>query len=238
MCFYMCKEIGLIAGREKKTKGGSCLELTVCSELSPSCGLPPKDLKFTASSEERDKSKECTLSLQETAHYGLRLREFHTSRGYSVLGSTLTQPWGEINTPAGPRKYVWVHVCVRTLAYMRACARVCVCTHSCVSSMTHIPIFLLLRKLVDPSMCWYLEGVLLQAQLLWPETKCHWLSQSRPNQLRLPLSYSCSTACITLSSFNKFTVVVDHCFSDFMLPKKQLKCAQLLWSKTKNTIWI
>lgn len=129
----------------------ACLEHTVCPESFPSCGLPPTDHEFTASSKELDKSKECTLSLQETAHYGLRLREFHTSRGYSVLGSTLTQPRGEINTPAGPRKYVGVYVCVYWRIY--ELVHECVCTHSCVSSMTHIPIFLFLRKLADPSMC-------------------------------------------------------------------------------------
>lgn len=119
-----------------------------------------------------------SLSLQETAHHGLGLREFHTSQGYSVLGSTLTQPRGEINTPAGPRKRV--RMCASTLVNVQACTHtsVCVCTHSCVSSMTHIPIFLLLRKLVDPGMCWYLGGVPLQAQLLWPKTKCHWLSNA------------------------------------------------------------
>lgn len=103
----MCEEMkkGVI---EKRWEGRVLKELTVCSECSPSCGLPPKDLEFAASSKEWDKSKECTGSLQETAHYGLRLREFHTSRGYSVLGSTLTQPQGEINTPAGPRKYAQV----------------------------------------------------------------------------------------------------------------------------------
>lgn len=117
-----------------------------------------------------------SLSLQETAHHGLGLREFHTSQGYSVLGSTLTQPRGEINTPAGPRKCV--RMCASTLVNVQACTHTRVCTHSCVSSMTHIPIFLLLRKLVDSGMCWYLGGVLLQVQLLWPKTKCHWLSNA------------------------------------------------------------
>lgn len=99
---------------------------------------------------------------QETAHHGLELREFHTSQGYSFLGSTLTQPWGEINTPAGPRKCV--QMCVNTLVNVQACACECVCTHSCVSS---IPIFLPLRKPVHPGMCWcYLGGVPLQPQLL------------------------------------------------------------------------
>lgn len=112
--------------------------------------------------EERDtESQSCALPLapQETAHHGLGRREFHTSQGYSVLGSTLTRPRGEINTPAGPR----ICVCVRaggrageqtsmhTYAHTRA--RASVCTHSCVSSMTHIPIFPLQRKLVDPGMC-------------------------------------------------------------------------------------
>jgi len=134
---------------EKRWVGHALKELSVWLEQSPSCGLPPKDLELTASSVEWDKSKECTLPLQETAHYSLRLREFHTSRGYKVLGSTLTQPWGEINTPAGPRKCTSVCTLLPTCKYVH----ISMCTHSCVSSMTHIPIFLLLRKLADPSVC-------------------------------------------------------------------------------------
>lgn len=79
------------------------------------------------------KSKECTLPLQETAHYSLKRREFLTSRGYNVWGSTLTQPWGEINTPAGPRKCARVRSLLPTCKHVRLKA----CTHSCVSSVTH-----------------------------------------------------------------------------------------------------
>lgn len=144
----------------KSTRGRSQKEHNLCFQHIQSCVLPPKDLEFTAGSEERDKSEECTLSLQETAHHGPGLRKFQTSRGYSVLGSTLAQPRGEINTPAGARKCVSVHGRTR-----RASVSVCVRTHSCVSSMTHIHVFCLLGKLVDPCMCWYLEGVPLQTRL-------------------------------------------------------------------------
>lgn len=89
------------------------------------------------------------LAPQETAHHGLGRREFHTSQGCSVLGSTIARPRGEINTPAGLR--ICVCVCKSESTHRRAHASVC--THSCVSSMTHIPIFPLQRKLVDPSMC-------------------------------------------------------------------------------------
>lgn len=115
-----------------------------------SCGPPLKDLGFTASSQEWDKSKECILSLQETAHYSLGLREFHTSRSYRVLGSTLTQPRGEINTPAGPRKCVRVCACVRSGIRASMCTRVCV--HTAVFLQWHIfPYPFSLEKLVDPS---------------------------------------------------------------------------------------
>lgn len=81
--------------------------VTVCFEHILSHGLPPKDPEFTASSQEWDKLKECTRSLYRKQHITASgLGEFHTSRGYSVLGSTLTQPRGEINTPAGPGKCV------------------------------------------------------------------------------------------------------------------------------------
>lgn len=87
--------------------GGGLLSV---NEHIPSCGLPPKDLEFTASSEEWDKSKECTLSLQETAHHGLGLREFHTSRGYSVWGQH-SHSLGVKLTPQLDRENVCVCVC-------------------------------------------------------------------------------------------------------------------------------
>ena len=82
-----------------------------------------------------------THTLQETAHYDLRLGEFHTSRGYNVLGSTLALLQAEINTPAGPEKNVCACACMRVYVCARVCVCLCVCvrsTHSCVSSMTHI----------------------------------------------------------------------------------------------------
>lgn len=146
-----------VAGR--RTRGN----LTVCSERFASCRPPLKGRVFTASSEERDKSKECILSLQETAHYSLGLREFHISRSCSILGSTLAQPRGEINTPAGPRKCV--RVCARAPAYVRACARVHVYTQLCFFSDTYsrIPSP---QKLVDPGIVLISLSVRLQDQLL------------------------------------------------------------------------
>lgn len=134
-----------------------------------------------------------TMSLQRAARNGtsgrnvlsLYRKQHITASG--LENSTLhevTAFWGQHSrslgvklTPQLDQENVreCVCVCVSVLVYVRACACECVCTHSCVSSMTHIPIFLPLRKLVDPGMCWYLGGVPLQAQLLWPKTKCRWL---------------------------------------------------------------
>lgn len=132
-----------------------------------------------------------TLSLQQAARNGTSWRNvlsLYRKQHITALGlenSTLhevTAFWGQHShslgvklTPQLDQENVCVRECLSSLAYMRVCAWVCVCTHSCVSSMTHIPIFLFRGKLVDPGMCWYLEGVPLWAQLLWPKRKCHWL---------------------------------------------------------------
>lgn len=108
------------------------------------------------------------------------------------------------------------NVCEHTGVRVSMCMWVCVCTHSCDSSMTHIPIFLLLRKLVDPSMCWYLEGVPLQAQLLWPKTKCHWLS----NALHI----------VTLSPSLSFSSLFDpFCITPLLFQQTHFDCWLFFW---------
>lgn len=42
---------------------------------------------------------------------------------------------------------------VRVLWHMCKHVHECVCTHSCVSSMTHIPVFLLLENWLTPALC-------------------------------------------------------------------------------------
>lgn len=112
-----------------------------CFERIPGCRLPPEGLGFTARNGTPSRSNVLSRSLQETAHHGPGLGEFHTSQGYSVLGSTLALPRGEINTPAGPRKCVRAPVCACVLASLRACTRECVYTQLCFFNDTysHIP---------------------------------------------------------------------------------------------------
>lgn len=104
-------------------------------------GCHPKGLGFTARNGTPSRSNVLSRSLQETAHHGPGLGEFHTSQGYSVLGSTLALPRGEINTPAGPRKCARAPVCSCMLASLRACTRECVYTQLCFFNDTysHIP---------------------------------------------------------------------------------------------------
>lgn len=125
-----------------------------------------------------------TLSLQQAARNGTSQRNvFSRYRKQHITASGLenstlhedTAFWGQHShglrvklTPQLDQE----NVCEFVRVLWRMCKHVheYVCTHSCVSSMTHIPVFPLLRKLVDPSMCWYLASVPLQVQLVWPKT--------------------------------------------------------------------
>lgn len=195
-----------------------------------------------------------TLSLQQAARNGTSRRNvlsLYRKQHITASGlenSTLhevTAFWGQHSHSLGVKLTPQldqenVRVCECALTYCRACACECVCTHSCVSSMTHIPIFLLLRKLVDPGMCWYLEGVPLRAQLLWPKTKCHWLSNASHTS---SVFHSLPRALSSL--FNTFALIVDCCFgysfiqqpSDVTTGQSEASMPQKVMKTRNSHIW-
>lgn len=141
----MCPELSEKRwGRRARSERAGC-QVETLSELRTATQRP----QVYSKAGRNGTSQRNALSLYRKRH--ITASGFENSTLHEV-----TKFWGQHShslgvklTPQLDREKARVCTLLPTCKYVR----ISVCTHSCVSSVTLIPIFLLLRKLTDPSVC-------------------------------------------------------------------------------------